>query len=139
MIVFDKVQHFYQEKTLAAFLMVIGLVDVDVGQIEYPSWDVFSSLTLLNLAEISAFLINLALNRFQIIMITWGTGTRSLGSFSLGTNLFVCLIWTSEAVKLYQKPISFWSYSALFFKSIKHVSAGDLIKSIKKINAENCS
>ena len=130
MIVFDKVQHFYQEKTLAAFLMVIGLVDVEVGQIQCPSWDVFSSFTLLNLAEISAFLINLTLNRFQIIMITWGTQTRSLGSFSLGTNLFVCLIWTSQAVKLYQKPISFWSYSALFFISIKHVSAGDLIKLI---------
>ena len=37
MIVFDKVQHFYQEKTLAAFLMVIGLVDVEVGQIQCPS------------------------------------------------------------------------------------------------------
>ena len=53
MIVFDKVQHFYQEKTLAAFLMVIGLVDVEVGQIQCPSWDVFSSFTLLNLAELS--------------------------------------------------------------------------------------
>ena len=37
MIVFDKVPHFYQEKTLAAFLMVIGLVDVEVGQIQCPS------------------------------------------------------------------------------------------------------
>ena len=34
MIVFDKVQHFYQEKTLATFLMVIGLVDVEGGQIQ---------------------------------------------------------------------------------------------------------
>ena len=129
MIVFDKVQHFYQEKTLAAFLMVIGLFDVEVGQIQCASWDVFSSFTPLNLVVISAFLINLTLNRFQIIIITWAHGT----------NLFVCFIWTSEAVKLYQKPISFWSYSALFFISIKHVSAGDLIKLIKKINAENCS
>ena len=40
MIVFDKVQHFYQEKTLAAFLMVIGLFDVEVGQIQCPFWDV---------------------------------------------------------------------------------------------------
>ena len=37
MIVFDKVQYFYQEKTLAAFLMVIGLADVEVGQIQCPS------------------------------------------------------------------------------------------------------
>ena len=89
MIVFDKVQHFYQEKTLAAFLMVIGLVDVEVGQIQCPSWDVFSSFTLLNLAEISAFLINLTLNRFQIIMITWGTGTCLLApSLLVQTYLF---------------------------------------------------
>ena len=43
MIVFDKVQHFYQEKTLAAFLMGIGLFDVEVGQIQSASWDVFST------------------------------------------------------------------------------------------------
>ena len=69
MIVFDKVQHFYQEKTLAAFLMVIGLFDVEVGQIQCFLFEMsVSSFTLLNLAEISAFLINLTLNRFQIIM-----------------------------------------------------------------------
>ena len=43
MIVFDKVQHFYQEKTLVAFLMVIGLFDVEVGQIQSASWDVLST------------------------------------------------------------------------------------------------
>ena len=43
MIVFDKVQHFYQEKTWVAFLMVIGLFDVEVGQIQSASWDVFST------------------------------------------------------------------------------------------------
>ena len=32
-------------------LMVIGLFDVEVGQIQWASWDVFSSFTLLNLAE----------------------------------------------------------------------------------------
>ena len=67
MIVFYKVPRFYQETTSAAFLMVIGLFDVEVGQIQCASWDVFSSFTPLNLAEISAFLINLTLNRFQII------------------------------------------------------------------------
>ena len=43
MIVFDKVEHFYQEKTLVAFLMVIGLFDVEVGQIQGASWDVLST------------------------------------------------------------------------------------------------
>ena len=66
MIVFYKVSNFYQETTSAAFLMVIGIFD-QVGQIQCASWDVFSSFTPLNLAEISAFLINLTLNRFQII------------------------------------------------------------------------
>ena len=51
--------------------MVIDFFDVVVGQIRCASWDVFSSFTLLNLEEISAFLINLTLNGFQIIMITW--------------------------------------------------------------------
>ena len=71
MVVFYKAPKFYQETTSAAFLiMVIGLFDVGVGQIQCASWDVFSSFTPLNLAEISAFLINLTLNRFQIIIIT---------------------------------------------------------------------
>ena len=73
MIVFYKVSNFYQETTSAAFLMVIGLFNVEVGQIQCASWDVFSSFTPLNLVVISAFLINLTLNRFQIIIITWGT------------------------------------------------------------------
>ena len=67
MIVFYKVTNFYQETTWAAFSMVIGLFDVEVGQIQCSSWGVFSSFTPLNLAEISAFLINLTLNRSQII------------------------------------------------------------------------
>ena len=73
MIVFYKVPNFYQETSSAAFLMVIGLFNVEVGQIQWASWDVFSSFTPLNLVVISAFLINLTLNRFQIIIITWGT------------------------------------------------------------------
>ena len=43
MIVFHKVPNFYQETTSAAFLMVIGLFDVEVGQIQCASWDVFST------------------------------------------------------------------------------------------------
>ena len=78
MIVFYKVPKFYQEKTSAAVLMVIGLFDVEVGQIQCASWDVFSSFTPLNLVEISAFLINLTLNRFQIIIITWGTWYKAI-------------------------------------------------------------
>ena len=39
MIVFYKVPSFYQETTSAAFLMVIGLFDVEVGQIQCASWD----------------------------------------------------------------------------------------------------
>ena len=45
MIVFYKVPNFYQETTSAAFLMVIGLFDVEVGQIQCSSWDVFSSFS----------------------------------------------------------------------------------------------
>ena len=37
MIVFDKVPHVQQEKALAAFLMAIGLFDVEVGQIQCAS------------------------------------------------------------------------------------------------------
>ena len=53
MTVFYKLLNFYQETTSAAFLMVIGLFDVEVGQIQWASWswDVFNSFTLLNLAE----------------------------------------------------------------------------------------
>ena len=51
MTVFHKLLNFYQETTSAAFLMVIGLFDVEVGQIQWASWDVFNSFTLLNLAE----------------------------------------------------------------------------------------
>ena len=51
MTVFYKLLNFYQETTSAAFLMVIGLFDVEVGQIHWASWDVFNSFTLLNLAE----------------------------------------------------------------------------------------
>ena len=43
MIVFYKVPNFYQETTSAAVLMVIGLFDVEVGQIQCASWDVFST------------------------------------------------------------------------------------------------
>ena len=51
MTVFYKLLNFYQETTSAAFLMVIGLFDLEVGQIQWASWDVFNSFTLLNLAE----------------------------------------------------------------------------------------
>ena len=51
MTVFYKLLNFYQETTSAAFLMVIDLFDVEVGQIQWASWDVFNSFTLLNLAE----------------------------------------------------------------------------------------
>ena len=78
MIVFYKVPNFYQETSSAAFLMVIGLFNVEVGQIQWASWDVFSSFTPLNLVVISAFLINLTLNRFQIIIITWGTWYKAI-------------------------------------------------------------
>ena len=40
MTVFYKLLNFYQETTSAAFLMVIGLFDVEVGQIQCPFWDV---------------------------------------------------------------------------------------------------
>ena len=36
MTVFSKLLNFYQETTSAAFLMVIGLFDVEVGQIQCP-------------------------------------------------------------------------------------------------------
>ena len=116
--------------------MAIGLFDVEVGQIQCASWDVFSSFTPLNLPEISAFLINIILDRL------WSVGAQGfvlLAPSLLAQTYLFASFGTSEAVKLYQKPISFWSYSALFFISIKYVSAGDLIKLIKKINAENCS
>ena len=45
MIVFDKVPNFHQETTSASVLMVIDLFDVEVGQIQCASWDVFSSFT----------------------------------------------------------------------------------------------
>ena len=51
MTVFYKLLNFYQETTSAAFLMVIDLFDVEVGQIQWASWDVFNSFTLFNLAE----------------------------------------------------------------------------------------
>ena len=51
MTVFYKLLNSYQETTSAAFLMVIDLFDVEVGQIQWASWDVFNSFTLLNLAE----------------------------------------------------------------------------------------
>ena len=51
MTVFYKLLNFYQETTSAAFLMVIGLFGVEVGQIQWASWDVFNSFRLLNLAE----------------------------------------------------------------------------------------
>ena len=51
MTVFYKLLNFYQETTSAAFLMVIGLFDVEVGQIQWASWDVYNSFRLLNLAE----------------------------------------------------------------------------------------